>query len=225
MIAIVLQADTVARSFRLRPSRATLPAMVAACVAIGSSGCSGTSYTRLISPVPDITTPVVASLLFKRKPDQFSAKVGPRQTVTVGDILLCTVGKPGTVRITSIRPQHSNDPPVVVEFATRPNPVLEDPPGIPFGFNRGTLRDNGFRSISTEVTACAHGYEHVLPANREATTELGITFARGKFKRAAADGLQLTYRSGSGPERTLTVPIGIALCAETVAVCPYALRS
>src|ERR1700739_3296268 len=61
-------------------------------IAAANSSCSGArGYTRLILPTPDLALPPANSSLEKSPgPGNFSAKVGPTQPVTIGDILLCT---------------------------------------------------------------------------------------------------------------------------------------
>ena len=195
---------------RLRSSGPLLLGVALLAGSCGSKSASvGANYTRLIIPVPDVSVPYP---LQPPGSGRVEVSASPGQVYTIGDILLCAVGQPGTVRIGAITPQHSTSPLVVAGFATRKNPYLDEPPGVPFGVNVGSLEANGFPSTGAVVTACAPGYKHVLPAHLEPTTELGISFEMRGSTRGEDDGLVLTYQSSDRSLHTLTVPTEVELC-------------
>jgi hypothetical protein len=207
--------EHVARRFLLAAVAIFEAALLVSGCSAGSSGA--TNYTRLVIPTPDIKTliPLPDGV------DKFASPSSAGQVATVGDILLCTVGKSGTVKITKIAPQGADHLLPVVAFATRPNPYADHPPGAPLGFNFGTLTSNGFPSAGSEVTPCPSGYQHMLPTHNDATMELGISVERVGSTAGEDKSFVLTYKGPTGAAHTLTVPLVVVLCPPTMSNCAY----
>ena len=178
------------------------------------------SYTQLIlpaSPTASQLPPSVAADLGGGT----AVKVPAGQVITIGDILLCTVGKPGSVQITSVAAWQAKNPVQVVGFSTRPNPVLTNPNAQEAGMNPGSLSESGFPSSGAEVTPCPTDYGRIFPGALRATEELGISVERLGPGTEHDNGFVLTYQGPSGPPRTLTVPYQLVLCSTTAKSCTY----
>lgn len=172
------------------------------------------TYTELIAPGAPTELPP------GMHPAGAAAYAGPGAIFTVGDILLCTVGKPGSVQIVGVSAAHAAVPLRVVAFATRPNPLLQDPPGDLLGLNAGSLDQWGFEHGQSEVTPCPIGYQHIFPSTRRATTELAVSFERPSTASHSEDtGLAVSYRDSDGSVHTMTVPLDITLCSDAETSC------
>lgn len=136
--------------------------------------------------------------------------VSEGQVATIGDILLCTAGKSGPVRILSIDARNSQSPLTVVAFSTRQ-------PGSEYaGFNPGSLEAAGFPASGAEVTPCHGTYrDALLGVPQTASAELGIEFEMTASTHEEDKELQLSYQSPDGSVRTLTIPLDVRLCANS----------
>lgn len=132
------------------------------------------------------------------------------QVATLGDILLCTAGESGSVRIVSIEALNSQRPLTVVTFSTRA-------PGSAYaGFNPGPLEAAGFPSSGAEVTPCHGTYrDALLGVPQTASAELGIEFEMTSFTLEEDKEMQLSYEGPDGSIRTLELPLDVRICANS----------
>jgi hypothetical protein len=202
-----------------------LAVAIAAAVAALAAGCA---TPKLV--YPRASQPSVTVVPFQSTYTQLIDPSGPGggpgaarsdsgQVFTTGDILLCTVGKPGTVHITDVKAARGAHPLLVVGFATRTNPALETPPGNLMGLNPGSLPELGFPPSGSDVTPCPADYGWIFPAASRATKEFGVSFERIGAAPGEDDGLILTYQAPGDLPRTLSVPMNIVLCPATSSHC------
>jgi hypothetical protein len=137
-------------------------------------------------------------------------EVAQGQVGTIGDILLCTAGQPGSVRIVSVTALRGAHPLQVVGFSTRPE-GSED-----LGFGPGPLTAAGFPSTGAEVPPCHGSYQQALIGVQSVvTTELGVALEMTGSYEEEDNGLILTYQDSNGTLRTLDVPIDVLFCARS----------
>jgi hypothetical protein len=120
----------------------------------------------------------------------------------VGGMLLCLTG-PGRAVITGVRPIHPVGTIEVLDYATRPNPILTGGEQLDQGY--GTLRTNGFTADRTVDATCGasdsgQGDELALELSVPAGTDAGTT------------GWQIDYRIGDHAA-SVTFPLGAVLCS------------
>ncbi len=110
---------------------------------------------------------------------------------------------PGRAVITAVKPIHPVGAIEVLDYATRPNPILTG--GEQVGTEYGTLRTHGFTANRTVDAPCGandsgHGYELALEMSVPPGTNAGTS------------GWEVDYAIGDHTA-SVTVPLGAVLCS------------
>jgi hypothetical protein len=163
-------------------------------------------YTALVLRGADLYNLNLAGM----HPWRTGGDVAEGQVATIGDIVLCASGQPGSLRIISVAALRGSHPLQVVGFSTRAEGA-ED-----LGFNLGPLSASGFPPSGAEVGSCHGTYQQaIIGVHNVATTELGVEFEMTGRYQEEDDGLILTYQDSDSTIRTLDVPVDVLFCAES----------
>jgi hypothetical protein len=190
----------------------------AVSVTIPSDGIPGVTpqtapdYTALVLEGGDLTNLNLPGM----QPSTLPVDVGPGQVGTIGNIIVCAAGRPGSVQIVRVAALRATHPLQVVGFSTRP---VESEA---LGFNLGPLDASGFPPRGAEVAPCHGTYQQALiGVHNVVTTEVGIEFEMTSSYVEEDKGLVLTYQGADGTPRSLDVPIDVTFCAKGI----YCARS
>jgi hypothetical protein len=202
------------------PAMATLCVLATACSSQSSVARPAAIPTRLAAPHgPALIDPGAVDAPPNERVNGSVADygVGSNGQLSIGALLLCTVGSTQASRILAVEPYHARNL-IVLAVGTRSNPAQQMGGQLFLGSSsQDSLSTEGFDTRELSVPPCAANYLQ-LPSTTRGTVELGLTLQMRGFGRATADGFRITYRLG-GRTGQLRVVLPVDLCHSGDSTC------